>query len=158
MFGGQHRDDEANGPSRSGEVKPKEAGIARAINHEKCATPRVCSGKQKLRRNVLDGADFVRDVIDSHQEAASAAIAVLLEGLISFSGRAGQARISILKAQCLTFVLEFRLRRAGVPSNKRLDCVKSAPVRSFNTPATESPRNTFPVMTTLTAGAFNPIA
>jgi hypothetical protein len=89
MSGGQHRDDEANGPSRSGEVKRKEAGIARAINHEKCATPRVCSGKQKLRRNVLYGADFVRDVIDSHQEAASAAIAVLLEGLISFSGRGG---------------------------------------------------------------------
>ena len=89
MSGGQHRDDEANGPSRSGEVKRKEAGIARAINHEKCATPRVCSGRQKLRRNVLDGADFVRDVIDSHQEAASAAIAVLLEGLISFSGRGG---------------------------------------------------------------------
>jgi len=32
MSGGQHRDDEVNGPSRSGEVKRKEAEIARAIN------------------------------------------------------------------------------------------------------------------------------
>jgi hypothetical protein len=32
MSGGQHRDDEANGPSRSGEVKRKEAEIAKAIN------------------------------------------------------------------------------------------------------------------------------
>jgi hypothetical protein len=32
MSGGQHRDDEANGPSQSGEVKRKEAGVTRAIN------------------------------------------------------------------------------------------------------------------------------
>jgi len=32
MFGGQHRDDEGNGPSRSGEVKRKEAEVASAIN------------------------------------------------------------------------------------------------------------------------------
>jgi hypothetical protein len=32
MSGGQHRDDEGNGPSRSGEVKRKEAGVASAIN------------------------------------------------------------------------------------------------------------------------------
>lgn len=32
MSGGQHRDDEVSGPSRSGEVKRKETEIARAID------------------------------------------------------------------------------------------------------------------------------
>jgi hypothetical protein len=60
MSGGQHQDDEANGPSRSGEVKRKEAEIARAIDQRCCVDIRVCSGKAKIRQNVPDGADFVR--------------------------------------------------------------------------------------------------
>jgi len=47
MSGGQHRDDEANGPSQSGEVKRKEAAIARAINQALLRRDKGVSGKAK---------------------------------------------------------------------------------------------------------------
>jgi len=47
MSGGQHRDDEANGPSQSGEVKRKEAAIARAINQAQLRRNTGVSGKAK---------------------------------------------------------------------------------------------------------------
>ena len=62
MSDGQHRDDEANGPSQPGEAKRKEAEIARANRPNAPAQAHGCAQeKQKLRRIVLDGADFVRD-------------------------------------------------------------------------------------------------
>jgi hypothetical protein len=67
MSGGQHRDDEVNGPGRLGE-----RGTERSRNresHQPSATAQThgcAQEKQKLRRNVLDGADFVRDVLDSY--------------------------------------------------------------------------------------------
>jgi len=67
MSGGQHRDDEVNGPSRSGE-RETERSRHRESNQPSAAaqTHRCAQEKQKLRRNVLDGADFVRDVINSY--------------------------------------------------------------------------------------------
>jgi len=51
MSGGQHRDDEGNGPSRSGEVKRKEAGVASAINQALLRRPNGCAqDNQKLRQ------------------------------------------------------------------------------------------------------------
>jgi len=48
---GQHRDDEGNGPSRSGEVKRKEAGVASAINQALLRRPNGCAqDNQKLRQ------------------------------------------------------------------------------------------------------------
>ena len=65
MSGGQHRDDEANGPSRSGE---REAEGRRTRECNQLIAAALISGcaqeNKKLRQNVLDGADFVRDVID----------------------------------------------------------------------------------------------
>ena len=63
MSGGQHRDDEANGPSRSGE-RETERNRNRESNQPSAAawTHGCAQEKQKLRRNVLDGAGFVRDV------------------------------------------------------------------------------------------------
>ena len=78
MLGGQHRDDEGNGPSRSGEVKRKEAGVARAINPSATAQTHVCAQeKQKLGRNVLDGADFVRDVLNIYPNTPLSAAGAL---------------------------------------------------------------------------------
>jgi hypothetical protein len=59
MSGGQHRDDETNGPSRSGERETE-----RRSNHNPALLRRHTGvlRKIKLRQNVLDGADFVRDV------------------------------------------------------------------------------------------------
>ena len=46
-------------------VKRKEAEIARANRPNAAAQTDRCAQKnKKLRQNVLDGADFVRDVID----------------------------------------------------------------------------------------------
>jgi hypothetical protein len=48
-------------------VKRKEAGIVRAINPSATAQAHGCAKEnEKLRQNVLDGADFVRDVLDSY--------------------------------------------------------------------------------------------
>ena len=47
-------------------VKRKEVEIARAFHMRCCAEIRVCLEKKKLRQNVLDGADFVRDVRDTY--------------------------------------------------------------------------------------------
>jgi hypothetical protein len=70
MSGGQHRDDEANGPSQSGERETE-----RSKHHESnqpsaaAQTHRCAQEKLKLRRNVLDGADFVRDVGNSYPQS-----------------------------------------------------------------------------------------
>ena len=54
MSGGQHRDDEGNGPSRWGEVKRKEAGVARAINPSATAQTHGCAKEnEKLRQTFL---------------------------------------------------------------------------------------------------------
>ena len=70
MLGGQHRNDELNGPSRSGERETERSRNSREQSSTKrsCADPRGAQDKQKLRRNVLDGADFVRDVPDTYLE------------------------------------------------------------------------------------------
>ena len=47
MSGGQHRNDEANGLSRSGEVERKEAEVARAINQAQTAHKDGCFSKSK---------------------------------------------------------------------------------------------------------------
>jgi hypothetical protein len=62
MSGGQHRDDEGNGPSRSGEGDTERR--SRESNQPSAAAQtRGCAQEnKKLRKNVLDGADFVRDV------------------------------------------------------------------------------------------------
>jgi hypothetical protein len=67
MSGGQHRGDEANGPSRSGE-REAEGRRNRKSNQPSAAaqTRRCAQDKQKPRRNVLDETDFVRDVVDSY--------------------------------------------------------------------------------------------
>src|SRR5579862_1661272 len=71
MSGGQHRNDEVNGPSRSGERETEGSRKAR----EQSTKPQlrrytgVLRKTKKLRRNILDGADFVRDVIDSYQRS-----------------------------------------------------------------------------------------
>ncbi len=63
MSGGQHRDDEESGPSRSGE-REGEGRRNRERNQLSAAaqTRRCAQENKKLRQNVLDGADFVRDV------------------------------------------------------------------------------------------------
>jgi hypothetical protein len=67
MSGGEHRNDKANGPSHRVNVKRKEAEIARANRPNAAAQADRCAQKnKKLRQNVLDGADFVRDVIDTY--------------------------------------------------------------------------------------------
>src|SRR5579862_4143873 len=68
MSGGQHRNDEANGPSRSGERETERSRKAREPS-TKPATAQIhgCAQEnKKLRQNALDGADFVRDVLDSY--------------------------------------------------------------------------------------------
>ena len=70
MSGGQHRNDEANGPSRSGERETERSRKAREPS-TKPATAQIhgCAQEnKKLRQNALDGADFVRDVIDIYLE------------------------------------------------------------------------------------------
>ena len=69
MSGGQHRDDEVNGPSRSGE-RETEGSRNRESNQPSAAaqTHGCAQENKKLRRNVLDGADFVRDVLDIYPE------------------------------------------------------------------------------------------
>ena len=71
MSGGQHRDDEGNGPSRSGE-RDTEGRRNRESNQPSAAaqTHACAQEKQELRRNVLDGADFVRDVLDTYPRAS----------------------------------------------------------------------------------------
>ena len=50
-------------------VKRKEVEIATAINQAQLRRPTgVRRRSKKLRRNVLDGADFVRDVLDTYLE------------------------------------------------------------------------------------------
>jgi hypothetical protein len=50
-------------------VKRKEAEIARANRPNAAAQTDRCAQKnKKLRQNVLDGADFVRDVIDTYDD------------------------------------------------------------------------------------------
>jgi hypothetical protein len=66
MSGGQHRDDEVNGPSRSGQ---REAERSRDHDSQPSAAAQTngCAReKQKPKQNVLDGADFVRDVLESY--------------------------------------------------------------------------------------------
>ena len=72
MSGGQHRDDEANGPSWSGE-REAEGRRNRECNQLSAAalTSGCAQENKKLRQNVLDGADFVRDVRNSYLEKAS---------------------------------------------------------------------------------------
>ena len=65
MSGGQHRDDEVNGPSRSGEREAERSRNSGSHQPSAAAQTNGCAReKQKLTRNVLDGADFVRDVLD----------------------------------------------------------------------------------------------
>ena len=67
MFGGQHRNDELNGPSRSGKRETERSRNRDSNQPSAAAQTHGCAqDKQKLRRNVLDGADFVRDVLDSY--------------------------------------------------------------------------------------------
>jgi hypothetical protein len=66
MSGGQHGNDELNGPSRSGERETERSRNRDSNQPCAAAQTRGCAQeKQKLRRNVLDGADFVTDVLDS---------------------------------------------------------------------------------------------
>src|SRR4029077_14118227 len=52
-------------------VKRKEVEIATAINQAQLRRPTGVSRRsKKLRRNVLDGADFVRDVRDTYLQSA----------------------------------------------------------------------------------------
>src|SRR5579862_9742182 len=70
MSGGQHRNDEANGPSRSGERETERSRKAREPS-TKPATAQIhgCAQEnKKLRQNALDGADFVRDVTNIYPE------------------------------------------------------------------------------------------
>jgi hypothetical protein len=67
MSGEQHRNDEVNGPSQSGEREREEAEIRESNRPSAAAQTHECAQeKQKLRRNVLDGAGFVRDVLDTY--------------------------------------------------------------------------------------------
>ena len=71
MSGGQHRDDEGNEPSRSGE-REAEGSRKRKRNQPSAAalTNRCAREKQKPKQNVLDGADFVRDVRNNYPRNA----------------------------------------------------------------------------------------
>ncbi len=72
MSGGQHRDDEVNGPSRSGERETEGRRNRECNQPSAAAQTNGCAQKnKKLRRNVLDGADFVRDVLDTYPETHS---------------------------------------------------------------------------------------
>jgi hypothetical protein len=54
MSGGQHRDDEGNGPSQPGEAKRKEAKIARANRPNAAAQAHGCAQEnKKLRQTFL---------------------------------------------------------------------------------------------------------
>ena len=67
MSGGQHRDDEVSGPSRSGEREGEGRRNRERNRLSGVALTHGCAQKKKkLRQNVLDGAGFVRDVIDSY--------------------------------------------------------------------------------------------
>ena len=69
MSGGQHRDDEVSGPSRSGEREGEGRRNRERNRLSGVALTHGCAQeKQKLRRNVLDGADFVRDVLETYPE------------------------------------------------------------------------------------------
>jgi hypothetical protein len=67
MFGGQHRNDEGNGPSRRANLKWKETENR---ENKRPALLRRHAGvlrkSRKLRQNVLDGVDFARDVLDTY--------------------------------------------------------------------------------------------
>jgi hypothetical protein len=78
MLGGQHRDDEGNGPSRSGERKTE--GRSNRESNQPSAAAQTCGcaqEKQKLRRNVLDGADFVREVLNIYPNTPLSAAGAL---------------------------------------------------------------------------------
>jgi hypothetical protein len=63
MSGGQHRDDEGNGPSRSGEREADSSRNRGSHQPSAAAQTHGCAQEnRKLEQNVLDGADFVRDV------------------------------------------------------------------------------------------------
>jgi len=67
MSGGQHRDDEVNGPSWSGEREGEGRRNCECNQLSAAALTHGCAQEnKKLRQNVLDGADFVRDVLDSY--------------------------------------------------------------------------------------------
>ena len=67
MSGGQHRDDEVSGPSRSGERETEGCRNCECNQPSAAALTHGCAQEnKKLRRNILDGADFVRDVLDIH--------------------------------------------------------------------------------------------
>jgi hypothetical protein len=62
MSSGQHRDDEANGPSWSSE---RETGRRKRESNQPCATAQpggVLGKSKKTSQSVLDGVDFVRGV------------------------------------------------------------------------------------------------
>jgi hypothetical protein len=71
MSGGQHRNDEVNGRAGRVNVKRKEVEIARAIiNQAQLRRPRgVRRRSKKTKTNVVDGADFVRDVRNIYPKA-----------------------------------------------------------------------------------------
>ena len=67
MSGGNTEgDDEVNGPSWSGERKKKRSRNRERRSSAAAQTHECVQEKQKLTRNVLDGADFVRDVLDTY--------------------------------------------------------------------------------------------
>jgi hypothetical protein len=53
-------------------VKWKEVEIAKAINQAPLRRPTKCAQEKQDKTNVLDGSDFVRDVLDSHSAAIAA--------------------------------------------------------------------------------------
>ena len=68
MSGGQHRNDEVNGPSRSGEREEERSRNSESHQPSATAQTNGCAQeKQKLKQNVLDGAGFVRDVLDCYR-------------------------------------------------------------------------------------------
>ena len=68
MSGGQHRDDEVSGPSRSGEREGEGRRNRERNRLSGVALTHGCAQKKKkLRQNVLDGAGFVRDVLDIYR-------------------------------------------------------------------------------------------
>jgi hypothetical protein len=70
MFGGQHRDDEANGPSWSGERETEGRRNSESNQPSAAVLTNGCAQKnRKQDKNVLDGADFVRDVLDTYLES-----------------------------------------------------------------------------------------
>jgi len=63
MSGGQHRVDEVKGRASGMNVNPKES---RATETAPDFTRRCAEKNPKRRTNLLDEADFVRDVINTH--------------------------------------------------------------------------------------------